>query len=93
MSLYEPIDQGRADCLLNLWLLLHVVGVRAPFGLGCQHIALNLGTELGYMIHIVDGGSIVLGQLPEHLRLPSLVEHGQLLVHRDMRQLFRGVAS
>ena len=79
MDLYQPVYQGRPDRLVQLLLSSHIRRIGVPLGLRSQHGRLDLRTELGHVVHIVQRAPVSPADVLEDLVLTSLFIHLLLL--------------
>lgn len=89
MGLNQPVDERGSHCLLYFCLMVHVRWVNFPLQFWFYHILLNRVAVLRHMVHIVQCLPITFHHLFNYLVIPSLWHRLQLLVYRDLRQLFR----
>jgi hypothetical protein len=83
----QPVDHRRSNRLIYFNLVLHVASVRIPLFLSLQHAEVDVLAELSHVLDVVQGVSVLLGDVGEYFLLATLSEHLQLLVQTDSWQL------
>ena len=87
MDVYQPIDKGRPDGLLDLQLARHVSRIGVPLGLNLQHVVVDFLAELRDVINAVQSCLIDLLDLREYLVVAPLLEHLELGMQADAWEL------